>query len=75
MSKKEQLKDFSLQIPLSKLRKITSKFDEKPEDMPITFEFLMVSLFPTVWNNVQKYANDCFMQGYLQGKEDAKNES
>ncbi len=61
-------------VPLEVLRTLVSKFEDKPDDMPITFEFLCASLFPTIYDSVQKAINESYTQGYIQGKSEV-NES
>jgi hypothetical protein len=36
----------------------------------VSFEFIIASLFPTSWNNIQRALNHQYMQGYLQGKKE-----
>lgn len=64
-----------LTIPLSVIRKITKKFENQPDSFKLTFTYIMTACFPTVFKNIMSYCKDCYMQGYLQGKEDAKNET
>lgn len=59
-------------IPLSRLRKLVRNMSKSPDDMPITFEFLMTACFPTIWNTIQEYMKDCYTKGYIAGKEDAE---
>lgn len=62
-------------IPISRLRRVVEKTSVLPPERRISLEFVLTALFPTVWNNIKKYASDCYTQGYLQGKEDALNEN
>ena len=59
-------------VPVSQLRKITEKTKLLAPDAKISLEFVLMALFPTVWNNVMKYGNDCYTQGYIQGLNDGK---
>lgn len=60
------------QVPVSQLRKLVQKTQMLEDDTPISFELVMTALFPTVYQNIQKYSNDCYTSGYLQGLKDAK---
>jgi hypothetical protein len=59
---------------LGQLRKIVKKLDKLDDNTDITFEFLLTALFPSVWNNIQEEMRNQYTRGYLQGKEDSKNE-
>lgn len=67
----DQIGDF---VPLSAIRTMVDRLKDRPDDMPITFEFLCASLFPTIYENVQNAINKSYTDGYLQGK-NAKDES
>lgn len=60
--------------PAWRVKKLADKLKDCTDEQEIGFELVLTYLFPTAWKNVQKYGSDCFMQGYLQGKEEA-NES
>lgn len=59
---------------LGQLRKIVKKMDEHPDNTEVSFEFLLTALFPSVWNSIQEEMRKQYTRGYLQGKEDSKNE-
>jgi len=59
---------------LGQLRKIVKKLDKFDDNTDITFEFLLTALFPSVWSNIQEEMRNQYTRGYLQGKEDSKNE-
>lgn len=56
------------------MRKVLKKMENLPDKTEITFEFLLTALFPSVWYNIQEEMRNQYTKGYLQGKEDAKNE-
>ena len=60
------------EIPLKVIRKIAKKFEDKPDDYKLTFTYIMTACFPTVFKNIMSYCKDCYTQGYIKGKEDAK---
>lgn len=72
---KKTLDEMIPPIPASQVRKIAEKLNGLSDDAPISFAFLMTATFPTVWDNIQKYTNDCYMEGYLAGREAAKNDT
>ena len=62
-------------VPLSQLRKVVSRTSALDDDTEISLQFILTALFPTVWKNIQKYANDCYTNGYVAGlKDKEKNE-
>ena len=58
---------------IAKLKKDNPLIDDWEKYM-LSFEFICASLFPKIWDNVQATMRDNYMQGYIQGLEDSKNE-
>lgn len=54
---------------IQKVRKVTGK-----EEVEISFEFIIASLFPTSWNNIQKALSHQYTQGYIRGRIDKEEE-
>ena len=52
---------------VKKIRNVTEK-----EDIEISFEFIIASLFPTSWKNIQSDLSRQYTLGYIQGKADAE---
>lgn len=52
---------------VKKIRNVTEK-----EDAEISFEFIIASLFPTSWKNIQSDLSRQYTLGYIQGKTDAE---
>ena len=63
-------------IMLSDLEKIVAKVKEitKAEDTEISFEFIIATLFPTSWKNIQAELNRQYTKGYIQGQQDKETE-
>ena len=63
-------------VSLSDLEKLVGKIKEHTEtsDVEISFEFIIASLFPTSWQNIQSALNYQYTQGYIQGHKDAEEE-
>lgn len=59
---------------LGQLRKIVKKLNKLDDNTDVTFEFLLTALFPSVWSSIQEEMRKQYTRGYLQGKEDSKNE-
>ena len=43
-------------------------------DSPVGFEFIIASLFPTSWKNIQSDLNQQYTKGYIQGRIDKGEE-
>ena len=65
-----KIKDF---VPLAKLRRIVKNLRNSPDDMEVTFEYLMTACFPTIFYSIRDTMKDCYTEGYKQGLEDARN--
>jgi hypothetical protein len=62
-------------VKLSRLKKIIELIERNNDkDVEVTFEYMIASCFPRVWNNIQKRLSYEHTQGYIQGREDAENE-
>ena len=45
------------------------------ENVEISFEFIIASLFPTSWKNIQEEMNRQYTKGYIQGRLDKEKEN
>jgi hypothetical protein len=45
------------------------------EDTEVSFEFIIASLFPTSWKNIQEEMNRQYTKGYIQGRLDKEREN
>lgn len=45
------------------------------ENVEVSFEFIIASLFPTSWKNIQEEMKRQYTKGYIQGRADEKEES
>ena len=65
-----------MSVKLSTLKKITEaaeQFKGENEDPNIGFEFLIASLFPACWYNIQDALKQAYTNGYRQGLEERDN--
>ena len=61
----EELKDLVPPTKLSTLQKLVRNIEHNTVgDVDVGFEYLIASLFPTCWNNIQKALIDQYIQGY-----------
>ena len=75
----EENKEVKVSVPniyLSDIENITKKIHHVTgkEDVEISFEFIIASLFPTCWKNIQADLNRQYTQGYMQGRIDKEEE-
>ena len=63
-------------VKLSTIEKLISKVKETTEtdDINISFEFLIASLFPDCWNNMQNELNRQYTLGFIEGQKELKRE-
>lgn len=66
----------SINVSKLQIEKMYKAIKNLPEETPISFEFILTALFPTVWDNIQKTMRDYYTKGYIEGlKEGKENES
>ena len=58
-------------VPLSQLRRMINSLKDQPGDTKLTLVYILTAFFPSVWDNIVSYTNDCYMQGYLAGRKEA----
>lgn len=65
-------------VKLSRLKKVIELLERnnqsKEEDIDVTFEYIIASCFPRVWKNIQRVLSEEHTKGYIEGREDMKNE-
>jgi hypothetical protein len=63
-------------VYLSDLEKLTNKIRQVvgEENVEVSFELIIASLFPTSWKNIQKALSNQYTQGYIQGRLDKEKE-
>jgi hypothetical protein len=72
-------KEIKVTIPnvrLSDLERLVKKSRSVvgEEDVEISFEFIIASLFPTSWKNIQAELSRQYTKGYIQGRIDKEEE-
>jgi hypothetical protein len=61
-------------VYLSDLEKFTKKVRQvtNKDNVEISFEFIIASLFPTSWYNIQTELSRQYTLGYIQGQKDTE---
>jgi hypothetical protein len=62
-------------VYISDVEKLIQKVKQTTdENVEVSFEFIIASLFPTSWQNIQNTLSYQYTQGYIQGQKDAEEE-
>ena len=60
-------------IPLSQVKKLIEKIETtQSEETRLSFEFVIGSLFPTIYNNIMDSIKDAYTQGFIDGTNQGK---
>lgn len=75
----EENKEVKVSVPniyLSDIENIAKKIHHitGKEDVEVSFEFIIASLFPTCWKNIQADLNRQYTRGYIQGRTDKEED-
>jgi hypothetical protein len=76
--KRKKIYPINESVKLSSIQKMIEALGQKtvPEQDPdVSFEFLMASLFPRIWFNIQEKMRNCYTEGYLQGMGDKNDKN
>ena len=57
-------------VPPIKPGKLKTLIENISPDADLSFEFIIATLFPTCWTNIQKDLKDKYTQGYIAGQRD-----
>lgn len=63
-------------VYVSDLEKLAERIRKNTEeqDVEVSFEFIIASLFPTSWKNIQDALTHQYTLGYIQGQKDEQEE-
>ena len=61
-------------IPVSRLRRITELFKDCEPQEKVTFEFLIASCFPRIYENINERLTETYIKGYNQGAKDERDQ-
>ena len=57
-------------VPPIKSERLKTLIEKVSPDTDLSFEFIIATLFPTCWANIQKDLKDKYTQGYIAGQRD-----
>lgn len=57
-------------VPPIKPGRLKTLIENISPDADLSFEFIIATLFPTCWTNIQKDLKDKYTQGYIAGQRD-----
>ena len=64
-----------IKVPKKRIMSMAKAVEQFSDDTPISFEYVLMALFPSVWTNIQEALKDAYTKGYIQGKEEGRNEA
>ena len=56
-----------ISIPKKQLVKMMRSIEKVDDESPISFEFILVALFPNVWKNIQATIQEAYNIGFKEG--------
>lgn len=62
-------------LSMKTLRAFASAFESLPDEGELGFDVVMLGLFPEAYRRMQKYANDCYTQGYIAGRAETEGKN
>lgn len=57
-------------VPPIKAERLKKLIEKVSPDADLSFEFIIATLFPTCWTNIQRDLKDKYTQGYIAGQRD-----
>lgn len=69
----DERKPENILTSVKKIRKMTQVLSKMEDDDEISFDFVLMGLFPKVWDNIQLWGSDMYTKGYIEGLKEAKN--
>lgn len=54
------------------LRKLVKKMEHLDDDTEISSDLILTACFPSMFENMMDYANNCYAQGYITGYKEGK---
>lgn len=57
-------------VPPIKAERLKTLIEKVPPNADLSFEFIIATLFPTCWTNIQRDLKDKYTQGYIAGQRD-----
>lgn len=58
-----------------KIERMLKSLEKLDGSARVKLSYVLIALFPTVWNNIQSTLKDAYTKGYLQGYLQGKQES
>lgn len=59
-----------ISVPPVKVERLKTLIEKVSPNADLSFEFIIGSLFPTCWTNIQRDLKDKYTQGYIAGQRD-----
>ena len=62
-------------LSMKTLRAFTLTFESLSDEEELGFDVVMLGLFPEAYRRIQKYASDCYTQGYIAGRAETEGKN
>ncbi|MBQ6629827.1 MAG: hypothetical protein IJH65_13560 [Methanobrevibacter sp.] len=57
----------TVKVPKSRITKLAQAVEHLEDDAPVSIEYVLMALFPSVWENMQQSLKNAYTKGYLEG--------
>ena len=57
----------TVKVPKSRITKLAQTVEHLEDDAPVSIEYVLMALFPSVWENMQQSLKTAYTKGYLEG--------
>lgn len=77
MSEKKILEENMPTVKLSDIKRMIASIEQNvnDENLELSFEFILVALFPNCWNNIQRELNRQYTLGYISGTKESSEQN
>lgn len=77
MSEKKILEENMPTVKLSDIKRMIASIEQNvnDENLELSFEFILVALFPNCWNNIQRELNRQYTLGYINGTKEGSEQN
>lgn len=62
----------TIKVPKSRITKLAQTVEHLEDNAPISIEYVLMALFPSVWENMQQSLKTAYTKGYLEGLKEKK---
>lgn len=67
------MEKYIMKVPVRRIRMLNKKLSKMNDNEQISFDFILMFLFPQAFDNIKREMIEQYSKGYFQGKKDALN--